>query len=384
MNSARRTNIRANALVAVVVAVAGVLAAPIARAGAEPPTIAGWERSQAQRPLVEAAETIRAEVERGAHAGYAGIVLRDHDVTVWWKGHVPAAVTRAVEKASREATVRVEAAAHSEAELSAAAAEVRQWLDANPGSGFHGVKSPGDGSGLVLAAHPQAGAQAAAGLAALDRQVEVPLTVRHEEPLREVSRQNDSPPWWGGARTWNQTAGSLCTSGFGVRDSANRRYLLTAEHCGLPGHRIADRTGEYIGTVSRGHDDHDIAIIPTSSEDFMYVGGGDSNSGVKVVGWGHVFVGQYLCQSGVTSAEQTGGPVCDLKVVFFWQDREDLVEAEQAQGLTSARPGDSGGSVYSAGSGGVVANGTVTRAGGARIGFQDFATANRDFGVTIP
>ncbi|MFJ6671862.1 hypothetical protein ACIQMJ_12210 [Actinosynnema sp. NPDC091369] len=355
-----------------------------ARAEVVPPATAGWDRAQAQRPLVEAAETVRAEVERGANAGYAGIVLGEHDVTVWWKGDVPAAITAAVGRASRKAAVRVERAAHSEAELSAAAAEVRQWLDTHPDSGFHGVKSPGDGSGLVLAAHPGVGAATATGLAMLGERVDVPLAVRHEEPLREVSRQNDSPPWWGGARTWNQTASSLCTSGFGVRDGSNRRYLLTAEHCGQPGHRIADRTGEYIGTVSQGHDDHDIALIPTSSEDYVYVGGGDSNSGVKVVGWGHVFVGQHLCQSGVTSAEQTGGPVCDLKVIFFWQDREDLVEAEQVQGLTSARPGDSGGSVYSAGSGGVVANGTVTRAGGARIGFQDFATANRDFGVTIP
>lgn len=96
-----------------------------------------------------------------------------------------------------------------------------------------------------------------------------------------------------------------------------------------------------------------------------------------------MFVGQYLCQSGVTSAAATGAPVCNRKVVFFWQDREDLVEAEQVQGRTTARGGDSGGSVHSSASGGVVANGTVTRAGGARLGFQDFATANRDFGVTI-
>jgi hypothetical protein len=46
--------------------------------------------------------------------------------------------------------------------------------------------------------------------------------------------------------------------------------------------------------------------------------------------------------------------------------------------------GGDGGSVYSYTTGGVVANGTNTRAAGARLGFQDFATANADFGVYIP
>lgn len=376
---------RTSAVTAAVLCAAAFAAAPAGPvAHADPGTAPAADRSRTQRPLVEAAEAVYAEVVRTSSPGYAGIVLGEGEVTLWWKGAVPDSVAAVVGRQSRRTPVKIARAGHTEAELAAAAREIRTWLGANPDSGFHGVKSPGDGSGLVLAAHPAAGVQASASLMALSGRVDVPLSVRHEEPLRDVSRQDDSPPWWGGARTWNQTAGSLCTSGFGVRDAANRRYLLTAEHCGQVGHRITDGKGEFIGNVSAGHDDHDIGLVPANSENVMYVGGGDSNTGVGVVGWGHVFVGQYLCQSGVTSAGATGGPVCDLKVVFFWQDREDLVEAEQAQGQTAARPGDSGGSVYSNGSGGVVANGTVTRAGGARLGFQDFATANRDFGVTIP
>ncbi|SES33546.1 hypothetical protein SAMN05216188_1353 [Lentzea xinjiangensis] len=381
MKKTRRTT----SLTAAVLCAAAVVIAPVGPgAHAESGASAAVDRSRAQRPLVEAAEAIRAEVEKTASPGYAGIVLGEHRVTVWWKGAVPKAVAAVVDRQSRRVPVEVAAAAHSQAELAAAAARIEAWLDANPDSGFHGVKSPGDGSGLVLAAHPTAGVRASASLTALTGQVDVQLSVRHEEPMREVSRQDDSAPWWGGARTWNQTASTLCTSGFGMRDAANRRYLLTAEHCGQVGHRIADGKGEFIGSVSAGHDDHDIGLIPANSENRMYTGGGDSNTGAAVVGWGHVFVGQYLCQSGVTSAAETGGPVCNLKVIFFWQDREDLVEAEQVQGQTAARGGDSGGSVYSSAPGGVVANGTVTRAGGARLGFQDFATASRDFGVTIP
>ncbi|MEV1006098.1 hypothetical protein [Streptomyces sp. NPDC049881] len=365
--------------------VPAALSAQAAEAPA-PAAASAADRSIDQRPLVRAAESIRAAVERDASPGYAGIVLGEEDVTLWWKGEVPASVRAAADRAAdRGVVVRIRGAAHSEAELRAAAGELQAWLDANPGSGYHGVKSPGDGSGLVLAAYPDRAGRSAAGLTALEARVDVPLEVVHEKPMRDVSRQDDSPPWSGGARTWNQTASTLCTSGFGVRDASNRRYILTAEHCGQVGHRIADGQGEFIGNVSAGHDDHDIGLIPANSGNRMYVGGGNSNTVANVVGWGHVFVGQYLCQAGVTSAEATGAPVCNLRVIFFWQDQEDLVEAEQVQGQTAARGGDSGGSVYSSnGSGGAVANGTVTRAGGNRLGFQDFATANRDFGVTIP
>ncbi|ADB33507.1 hypothetical protein Kfla_4477 [Kribbella flavida DSM 17836] len=383
MRSTRGTN----AALAALLAAGTLLTAPSAQAAetgaATESRESAGDLSRAQRPLVEAAEKIRAAVDDGAHPGFAGIVLEDDHVTLWWKGRVPPALTAVVARVSRAVPVRVAAAAHSRAEIAAAAAKVRAWLHANPGTGIHGVKSAGDGSGLVLAARPGSTARST-GIAPLRAAAGVPVSVRQEEPMTEVSRQDDAPPWSGGTRTWNQTAGTLCTSGFGVRDSANRRYILTAEHCGQVGSRITDRTGELIGTTSRGHDDHDIGLVPASSGNTMYVGGGNSNTKVPVTGWGHVFVGQYLCQSGVSSAEATGGPVCNLKVIFFWQDREDLVEAEQTQGLTAARPGDSGGSVYSTASGGVVTNGTVTRTAGARIGFQDFATANRDFGVTIP
>lgn len=382
-----RSRRRAGAFLAVALSTGLALAAPaplVAGADDRHRAAPHADRSLAQRPLVEAAERLRVAVAAGRHPGFAGITLDDTHVTLWWKGRVPAPVASVVDRVARTAPTRVAPAAHSEHEIEAAAAVVRTWLDAHPGSAFHGVKSPGDGSGLVLAARPGTGALATADAEVLRAATAVPLTVRHEDPMTEVSRQDDSPPWWGGARTWNQTESTLCTSGFGVRDGANRRYVLTAEHCGQVGSRIADGRGELIGVTSHGHDDHDIGLVPANSENVIYVGGGDSNTGARVTGWGHVFVGQYLCQSGVTSAEATGGPVCDLRVIFFWQDREDLVEAEQTQGLQAARGGDSGGSVYSTTSGGVVANGTVTRAGGARLGFQDFATANRDFGVTIP
>lgn len=133
-----------------------------------------------------------------------------------------------------------------------------------------------------------------------------------------------------------------------MRDGSGATYLLTAEHCGRSGQRFTNPQGTHIGTSTKSHDAHDVMLVPTNSDTFMYTGGPDSDAGVRVDGWDHVFPGEYLCQSGVTSARATGGPVCTA----------------------------------SAG-GGAIAKGTLTRSAGSRLGFQDFYTATRDFGIWI-
>lgn len=342
--------------------------------GATEPT--SWERMLAQQPLVHAADVIQAEVLRGAYEGFAGLVLDADHVTLWWKGAVPADVTEAVQRAEAQAPVELAAARYSNAELRAAADVIESRLTEK--SPVHAVKIPADGSGLVL------GTTSAAATRSLPSLVDVPVRTVVEEPLAPVSRQNDSPPWKGGATI--VLGNAACTSGFAVRNGANQRFLLTAGHCGNPGVRVTDPTGELIGNAGAKHSDHDIMLIPTGNVvNQQYVGGGDSNSVEIVRGWGDVYTGEFLCQSGVTSARETGNPVCNIKVLFFYADREDLVEGEQMNGQPAARPGDSGGPVYGpAAGGGVIAKGTVTRTAGARIGFQDFRTANRDFGVYIP
>lgn len=368
MRAARRVL----ALVSALVATSATLGAAPA-AGAE---VTDWDRMLAQQPLIRAADVIQAEVLRGGHAGFAGIVLRDDHVDLWWKGDVPAEVTAAVDRAGVRAPVEIESAKHSNAELRAAAKVIESRR--GPDSPVHAIKVPADGSGLVLGTSVEAAARS------LTSAVDVPVRTVVEEPLTPVSRRNDAPPWKGGATI--VLGNAACTSGFAVRNGANQRFLLTAGHCGNPGVRVTDPTGEYIGNAGAKHGDHDIMLIPTGNVvNQQYVGGGDSNSVEIVRGWGDVYVGEYLCQSGVTSAGATGNPVCNIKVLFFYADREDLVEGEQMNGQQAARPGDSGGPVYGpAAGGGVIAKGTVTRTAGARIGFQDFRTASRDFGVYIP
>lgn len=362
---------------AVAVLFAALTSSPVA-AHAAPAPDPVQAKMLAQQPLIKAADVVQAAVDNGAAAGFAGIVLEDSHVELWWKGEVPDAVAAAVDRAAEIAPVRVSRAAHSNAELRDAAKAVDALR--GPGSPVHAVKVPADGSGLVLGAYPWSDATAFTAAAHVD----VPVTVVHEEPLRPVSRRNDSPPWKGGATI--VLGNAACTSGVSVRNGDNARFLLTAAHCGNPGQRVTDPTGEYIGTVSVEHSDHDIMLIPTGNVvNQQYVGGGDSNSVEVVRGWGDVYTGEILCQSGVTSAQATGNAVCNIKVLFFYADREDLVEGEQLNGQPAARPGDSGGPVYGPSSdGGVIAKGTVTRTAGSRIGFQDFRTASRDFGVYIP
>ncbi|GAA2278839.1 hypothetical protein GCM10010415_53940 [Streptomyces atrovirens] len=336
-----------------------------------------------QRPLVAAASILAKAQERGHHEGYTGIGLQEDHVTLWWKGDLPEPVRRTVERARETAPVRIVAADHSLAELKDASELLQARLEKDPSLG-HSVKIPTDGSGLVLTRDTTRAARTAS--AAQDHGTVgpiagVPVRTIREEPFQERSRVNDGAPWSGGAQI--NFNGGACTAGFGVRD-VNTTYLLTAEHCGRSGNRFTNPQGAYIGTSTKSSDAHDVMLIPTNSDNFMYTGGPDSNAGVRVDGWDHVFPGEYLCQSGITSARVTGGPVCNIKVLFFYNDSEDLVEAEQMNGQDVARSGDSGGPVYTASAGGgAIAKGTVTRSAGARLGFQDFYTATRDFGIWI-
>ncbi|WP_158277864.1 trypsin-like serine protease [Pseudosporangium ferrugineum] len=328
-------------------------------------------RIDRQRPLVAAATKIRWDVERHRYPGYAGIVLEDAHVVLWWKGTVPRGMADVVADASRIAPVRVRAAAHSDAELRAAAAR----LEAERGADIDSIKLRPDGSGLLV------GVRGSGSRVFSDQAV--PISVVTEEPLRPISRDDDWAPWKGGATTVNATRSTACTAGFGVR-SGSASYVLTAAHCGQTGDRIQDARGEFIGNVGPRHQDHDVELIPTSSVDgYVYIGTPTDGAAASVEGWGWTFIGEYLCQSGVSSSRELGRPVCNLKVLFYYADREDLVEAEQTQGQTAARPGDSGGPIYSvSGNGKLIAKGTTTRVAGARLGFQDYGTAWRDFNIT--
>src|SRR5262245_40330043 len=172
-----------------------VVAALVAGANAGAATKEEIREMVAQRPLVEAAKIVQSAVDPKLHSGYAGLVLEASGVALWWKGPVPAAVQAAVDAAKRVAPVRVAPALHSRAELRAAAARIRSRFGRDR---IHAIKDPGDGSRLILAVPRQkAGAEADAMTAVPD--AGVAAEVVSEDELAPISRDNDAPPWKGGA-----------------------------------------------------------------------------------------------------------------------------------------------------------------------------------------
>ncbi|MFB6396842.1 cellulose binding domain-containing protein [Polymorphospora lycopeni] len=344
------------------------------------------DRMTAQAPLVDAANVIRTAVEAAPPRGYAGIGLVDDHVTVWWKGALPADIAAAVATARRTAPVEVAAATYSRAELKKAAAKLRTVVDADPTGATHALRLRTDGSGIDVAVDDAAGA----------RLPKLPATgvstrIVRSEPMVERSRFDDAAPYDGGIGIGFTTYG--CTAGFGVRDAVTGTgYLLSAEHCGAigsPWHiawNTTTNTGTLVGYAVASNDDHDTMLISTSSPgSHIYVGGLHDEIRAEVVGWTAVYPGQLLCQSGYTSAGELGGPVCNLRVEFHYDDIEDLVEATQLDGEEAARGGDSGGPVYAVNPDGtVLAAGTTTRSAGPGFGFQDFATARDDYGDIVP
>ncbi|MFD2767523.1 cellulose binding domain-containing protein [Micromonospora eburnea] len=329
----------------------------------------------AQAPLVDAATGIKAAVGATTRPGFAGIGLVGDHVVLWWKGSLPSDVAAAVATARRIAPVEVTAARYSRGELAAAAARLAPVADRH--NAVHGVRLRADGSGVEVAVEPGATPPKLPGTG-------VRTTVVRAEELTPRSREDDSAPWSGGARIW---AGAGCSTGFGVRDAASSAgYLLSAGHCGDIGAQWTDGAGEPIGTQTHKNADHDTMLISTPSPGgHVYVGGSHDTVRARVTGWTEVFPGQLLCQSGATSAWAIGRPICNLRVEFHYDDREDLVEATQLDGEDSARSGDSGGPVYAVNADGtILAAGTTTRSAGPGFGFQDFATARDDFGDLVP
>jgi hypothetical protein len=353
---------------------------------------------QAQETLSRAASEIRWEVEKnwnaqaGGSGNYNSIKLNSDAVVLRWKGELPDNIAQAVERARRIAPVRVEAVANSRIDLKAAASSVGDFIEAQSkvGGAYHGVWVIDDERIRVDVLPKQ---DIAAAREALPK-VSVPVEVRQIERVQLMSRYNDSPPWWGGARYFAERYGqvrSQCTTGFGVTNGSTK-YILSAAHCGTYPDRAVDPTWEFMGYVGAELWSHDIVLINTASAGSrIYDGGvnvGEFSKGVA--GWDWVYSNDFLCHSGSTSGVMCGfRPIawaervwgCDSDGDCFWI--EDLIAAELLDGRQVGQGGDSGGPVFFPRSDGrVTAKGTITaRSWDNLLLFQDFGTAWRDFGV---
>ncbi len=347
---------------------------------------AARERMMAQRPLRDAAQVVRGAVEQEARSGFAGLAIAGGKVTVWFKGEPSPSVARALRAARQDAPVAVEHAPHSIAELEAASDEMVRWLKAHPDSPLHTVEIANAGRGLVLAA------DAPLDLTDLPS-VDVPVDLANRPRILPTSgRLADVAPFWGGGRINNGDNNAICTSGFAVA-AGGVRYMLTAGHCGRPGGSW--QTGNdalTIGWATLEHVNHDLLLIPANVGGRIYDGGiGVGEFSKQVVGWGWAAPGEYVCHSGSVSGATCGirnttgsftATTCGNDAYGNYECYGDLVLAEKVDGATAARPGDSGGPVFTlSGANAVIAKGTLTGAGGRWMTYQDFGTAWRDFGI---
>lgn len=351
-------------------------------------------RMEAERPFADAADRIEQAIERSGADGLSGVALEKSKLVVWWKGAVPAEVSQEIGRAS--VPVEVRAAAHTRRELEAAAEPVFAQMRADATSPIHRVMVPVDGSRVIAAADR---ADAALKTAGTGVPVEVVVQERTRTAAGPATRYNDGwsgnnfAPFSGGGAILNADNGARCTAGFGVQNIAGAQFLLTAGHCGrVNGAWTNGNRSRNIGTARHEHVAHDLLLIPTSADNWMWDGGATTNNFTKRVdGWAQARPGFAVCHSGSTS-----GAVCNFtnssNFVYGYCGNDaygnhecynDLVYADYQPGGIGSRGGDSGGPVFTlVGTNAVRAVGIVSGSGNNHMVYQDFFTATQDFGIT--
>ncbi|MEU2613004.1 hypothetical protein ABZ570_15700 [Micromonospora sp. NPDC007271] len=313
-----------------------------------PGGFSSWAEVMKMQQRLNAAATRIQEAARALpDSGYASTVAapENRELVVYWRGKVPASVRRVIAQQSRDVPVRVIPARYSEAEM---LTEVRR-LSSDPA--YAQVIPMVDGSGIRVK-------QAAGRSARLATQASKVAVIAEGTTAGDgilFTRQNDSSPYWGGARTQN------CTTGFAIWWNGNSR-ILSAGHCGNNGDYIYDGGGDFMGTVINDNDTRDTHMIDVRGHGRVWDGPWTETSYTKAVR-GATFsnVGNWLCTSGSRS-----GVRCNIRVTAnnaSWGGRFPMVYADQIDRLSAAGQGDSGGPVFelpSPDDGRVIAKGTIT------------------------
>ncbi len=158
----------------------------------------------------------------------------------------------------------------------------------------------------------------------------------------------DHLPWSGGDRL--NYSGGFCSSSFGVHDSSNHYYVVTAGHCGT---RVFSNGSNTVGSThtlllsSGGYDEQSVTV--TSSEGFVYSGCGTCTNGVSIVGHDDGVVGEALCFDGSVSLQSCGANItAQNQCVHFTNGDYTCHLTLAVSGTLSclSQPGDSGGPVY--------------------------------------
>jgi len=286
--------------------------------------------------------------------GYAGIVAapESRQLRVYWKGSVPAAVTRLTKRL--DVPVSFLPAQFTQRELVAEA----QRLATDARVAATAPKADGSGVEVTVTTPQQTGAD-------LMGTAQVPMTVTTgQRPQNMFSRQNDVPLFWGGAR-YNTPVGG-CSNGFALSVPGSPNvFEISAGHCGSNG-QGATIPGQPspTGTITGDNNPRDTLAInyPAGVAGAIYNGPFNSSTGVGVGGAVSDFVGNFVCTGGASSGEH-----CNIQVqaVNEFINVGYIIGPETRAALPTGQcavaPGDSGGPAYSYRSDGRVnARGTIS------------------------
>lgn len=180
-----------------------------------------------------------------------------------------------------------------------------------------------------------------------------PGTVRVERKERgqAPSRQDDGPVLYAGGSRIKPAGGGGCSSGFSARHSTGRRYIITAFHCvNESDRRFWDGGDDYMGSADQTTPARDMALIGVNSDNYLYVGGYDSNAKKEVTQASAPRTGMVVCTSGSYSGAVCGGRVVGWTTVWTFHDdgrpyEKQVWLAEQVDHLGIVGHGDSGGPV---------------------------------------
>ncbi|WP_176985079.1 trypsin-like serine protease [Asanoa ishikariensis] len=366
-----------------------------------------------QAKLQPAVDALHEASLKTKDSGLAGVAYEGSGVTLYYSGALPPTMSAAVARARAYGSVTVKPAAHSFATLQRNSDKITSAA-VKAGSDIQAVHLAYDGSGLTVerlpgdAAATMAGKRARLGLAAAvpaqqivkTARVDVPVTITTGTETIEpgYSRTDDFAPWNGGARweSWRNGAGRLvCTTGFGTKNSAGQRFVLTAAHCATPPDYAQQGLGatlEYMGPFYDQSVSYDLGIIRANGSSTIFDGTNTTSNTRHVAGWAHWSTNQLVCQSGITS-----GTVCGIrqqnsmdKIMGCCDSDGDqgytirgLIRAPRDGGGIAFRKGDSGGPVFTISGADVLAKGISSLgADTSTLYFQDWADVTRIWGLT--
>ncbi|WP_159039746.1 hypothetical protein [Streptomyces sp. TP-A0356] len=344
-------------------------------------------RSNRQQLLDKIAGQITDGLSESARAkipGFTEIVVspdKNH-IRLYWKGAPPQRVRDILAHLPAGVTADVVSARYSKAELHAAR---NKLLRGGKPMGLHvastatplritSIAPAVDGSGLEIGYDEDRGVQKRdlvdplSSQARKDRSSKVKAATDHltgintkisYQPLsKDLSRQSDSSPWYGGSAIKSPTT-AICTTGFPVTNGSS--YMLTvADHC------VGDQpwstwgAGTQIGQSfpvpnTSIPDDTDL-LYPTSHAvgGYLFDGLPDLSSiyAKPLIGWQHNNVGDYVCTDGANSGVHCNVQIQQTDIGVTGSNGNYRPITDLATQITpwtqdiAAQDGDSGGPVF--------------------------------------